>query len=68
MREYSELEKIRLAKLERLRVAGMEPYPTHAERTHLLAEALADYEKQPAAGWAAKATLCHFGFRTLQAT
>jgi lysyl-tRNA synthetase class 2 len=43
MREYSELEKVRLAKMERLRAAGMEPYPTHAERTHTTAAALADY-------------------------
>ena len=40
---YSELEKVRLAKLERLRAAGMEPYPTRAQRTHTTAEALADY-------------------------
>jgi lysyl-tRNA synthetase, class II len=49
MRDYSELEKIRLTKLERLRAARMEPYPTHVERTHTIAEALADYEKQPQA-------------------
>lgn len=47
MREYSELEKIRLAKMERLRAAGMEPYPSRAQRTHTTAQALADYA-QPA--------------------
>ena len=49
MRELSELEKVRLTKLERLRAAGMEPYPTHAERTHTTAEALADYAAHPPA-------------------
>lgn len=49
MREYTDLEKIRLAKLERLRAAGQEPYPTRAERTHTSAQALADYAGQPPA-------------------
>ncbi len=49
MREYSELEKVRLAKMERLRAAGMEPYPTRAERTHTAAAALADYAAHPPA-------------------
>jgi len=46
MREYTELEKIRLAKMERLRAAGMAPYPPRAGRTHTTAEALADYQRQ----------------------
>jgi len=49
MGEYSELEKIRLAKLERLRAAGMEPYPPRVERTHTTAAALADYAQQAVA-------------------
>jgi lysyl-tRNA synthetase class 2 len=49
MREYSELEKIRLQKLERLRAAGMEPYPSRAERTHTSTQALADYARHQAA-------------------
>jgi lysyl-tRNA synthetase class 2 len=49
MRDYTELEKIRLAKLERLRAAGQEPYPTRAERTHTSAQALADYARRPPA-------------------
>jgi lysyl-tRNA synthetase, class II len=49
MREYSELEKIRLAKLERLRAAGMEPYPLRVERTHTTAAALADYQQRAVA-------------------
>jgi len=32
--ELNELEKIRLEKIERLRAAGIEPYPTRAEVTH----------------------------------
>jgi lysyl-tRNA synthetase class 2 len=49
MREYSELEAIRLAKLERLRAAGMEPYPARAQRSHTSAEALAAYAAHPPA-------------------
>ena len=49
MREYSELEKIRLEKLDRLRAAGMEPYPARAERSHTSAQALADYAARLAA-------------------
>ncbi len=49
MREYTDLEKVRLAKLERLRAAGLEPYPARAERTHTSAEALADYADHPPA-------------------
>ncbi|HRE29715.1 MAG TPA: OB-fold nucleic acid binding domain-containing protein, partial [Anaerolineales bacterium] len=44
MREYSDLEQIRIAKLERLTAAGLEAYPTRAERTHTSAQALADYQ------------------------
>ncbi len=43
MREYSELEKTRIAKLERLKAAGIEAYPTRAQRSHTSAQALADY-------------------------
>jgi lysyl-tRNA synthetase class 2 len=49
MRDYTDLERIRLAKLERLRAAGMEPYPGRAERTHTTAQALAAYHGQPEA-------------------
>jgi lysyl-tRNA synthetase class 2 len=44
MREYSELEKIRLAKLERLRAAGMEAYPPRVERTHTTTQAITHYQ------------------------
>jgi len=49
MREYSELEKIRLQKLDRLRAAGMDPYPPRAERTHTSQQALSDYAAHTAA-------------------
>ena len=44
MREYTEIEKFRLEKLERLRQAGVEPYPARAERTHTSAQALAEFQ------------------------
>jgi lysyl-tRNA synthetase class 2 len=49
MNEPSELERIRLQKLDRLRAAGMEPYPPRAERTHTSAQALSDYAARLAA-------------------
>lgn len=49
MREYTELEKVRLSKMEKLRAAGQEPYPTRAKRTHTSAQALAAYAAQPPA-------------------
>jgi lysyl-tRNA synthetase class 2 len=42
--EYSQLEKNRLDKLERLRARGYEPYPHRVERTHTTAEAVMAYE------------------------
>lgn len=47
MRDYTELEKIRLAKLAALQQAGVEPYPTRAHRTHTTAAALTEYAGQP---------------------
>ena len=44
MREWSELERVRLEKLERLRELGMEPYPRRAQRTHTTAEAIQAFE------------------------
>ena len=37
----NEYRKVRIAKLERLRDAGINPYPERFERTHLLTEARA---------------------------
>jgi lysyl-tRNA synthetase class 2 len=43
-REYSNLEQVRLEKLERLRAMGIEPFPARAERTHTSREAIAAFE------------------------
>jgi lysyl-tRNA synthetase class 2 len=42
--EYSNLEKIRLEKVQVLRAEGIEPYPTRAERTHYAQEAIIAFE------------------------
>ncbi len=44
--EYSNLEQLRLEKIERLKAQGIEPYPTRAERTHNSKEAICAYEAQ----------------------
>ncbi|MBN1451832.1 MAG: lysine--tRNA ligase [Anaerolineales bacterium] len=43
-REYSALEQNRLEKLAQLREAGIEPYPTRAQRTHTSQEAIQAFE------------------------
>lgn len=57
MAEYTSLEKIRLQKIEELRAAGIEPYPTRAERTHTSAEAIAAFEAAEKDGGEVRATL-----------
>jgi lysyl-tRNA synthetase class 2 len=57
MAEYTSLEKIRLEKIEELRAAGVEPYPTRAERTHTSAEAIAAFEAAEQSGAEVKVTL-----------
>jgi lysyl-tRNA synthetase class 2 len=52
MREYTEIEKIRLAKIERLRARGEEPYPTRLQRTHTTGEAVSAYKAAVAASGA----------------
>ncbi len=47
---YSELELNRIAKIERMRERGEEPYPHRVERTHRIDEARAAYEAAVAAG------------------
>jgi lysyl-tRNA synthetase class 2 len=44
MAEYTNLEKIRLQKIEELRAEGIETYPTRAQRTHTSAQAIAEFE------------------------
>jgi lysyl-tRNA synthetase class 2 len=43
-KQYSNLENIRLEKVERLREAGFEPYPNRVERTHTNQEAIDAFE------------------------
>lgn len=42
--QFTELERLRLAKLEALRQQGIEPFPPRVERTHTTAEAIAAFE------------------------
>jgi len=48
--EFTELERRRVEKLERLRARGIESYPRRVRRTHTIAEALAALEAGEAAG------------------
>jgi len=48
--KYTNLEQIRLDKLERLRQRGIEPYPTRAQRTHTSLQAIHAFEAAEAAG------------------
>lgn len=48
--EYSNLEKIRIEKLERLRAQNIEPYPNRVERTHTSQDAIRSFEAAEAAG------------------
>lgn len=43
--EYTNLEKIRLEKLEALKKRGIEPYPTRAQRTHTSRQAILAFEE-----------------------
>jgi lysyl-tRNA synthetase class 2 len=47
MAELNDLERVRLEKAEALRRAGMEPFPTTAQRTHTTGEALRAFEAAP---------------------
>jgi lysyl-tRNA synthetase class 2 len=42
--ERNDLEKIRIEKIERMRAAGLEPYPTRSELTHSIGEATRLFE------------------------
>jgi len=48
--ELNDLEKIRVAKIEAMRAAGQEPYPTRANVTHPTAEAIRLFEQAESAG------------------
>ena len=57
MSEYTSLEKIRLEKIEELRIEGIEPYPTRATRTHTSLEAISAFEQAEADETEVTATL-----------
>ena len=59
--EYSNLELIRLEKLDRLRERGVEPYPTRAERTHTSQQAIRLFEQAEAANGAEPVTVIMAG-------
>jgi lysyl-tRNA synthetase class 2 len=48
--ELNELQAQRVAKLERLRAAGLDPFPARSRRTHTIAAALTDFEALQEAG------------------
>lgn len=48
--ELSELEKIRFEKINEMRSAGIEPYPTRTEVNHTVAEAVSKFEKAESSG------------------
>ena len=41
--KFNELEKIRIKKIEKMREAGIEPYPTRSEVTHRIIEAVGEF-------------------------
>lgn len=48
--EHNELQEQRILKLDRLRAAGIEPFPPRAQRTHHIAEVLAMFDALAAVG------------------
>jgi lysyl-tRNA synthetase class 2 len=57
MPEYTSLEKIRLQKIEDLRLAGIDAYPSRAQRTHTSAEAIAAFKAAEQTGQEVRVTL-----------
>ncbi|MBN1660467.1 MAG: lysine--tRNA ligase [Anaerolineae bacterium] len=55
--QLSDQEQQRLLKLDRLREAGVDPYPAHVERTHTAAEAVAALENMRQGGEAPTLTV-----------
>lgn len=47
---FSDLERIRVEKIERMRARGIDPYPTRAEVTHTTVQAIQLYEQAESAG------------------
>jgi lysyl-tRNA synthetase class II len=49
-REYSNLEKVRLEKVDQLREQGIDPYPAHSERSQTNLEAIQAFEDSESSG------------------
>ena len=49
-REYSNLEKVRLEKVDQLREQGIDPYPAHSERSHTNQEVIQAFEDNESSG------------------
>jgi len=49
-REYSNLERVRLEKVDQLREQGIDPYPVHSERSHTSQGAIQAFEASEASG------------------
>jgi lysyl-tRNA synthetase class 2 len=57
MSELSELERVRLEKLEKLRERGIDPFPRHFNRTHQSLDAIESYEAVEKSGDEIKAVV-----------
>jgi lysyl-tRNA synthetase, class II len=57
MQPKSELERERLAKLQRLVESGVDPYPARVERTHTTAQAIAAFEAAEKTGGVVEASV-----------
>jgi lysyl-tRNA synthetase class 2 len=49
-REYSNLEQVRLQKVDQLREQGIDPYPAHSERTHTNQEVVQAFKDSESSG------------------
>src|SRR4030042_1166122 len=67
MEPQSDLERERLAKLQRLIEAGANPYPARVKRTHTTAQAIAAFEATEKSGGAVEVSVTGRlkGFRTM---
>jgi lysyl-tRNA synthetase, class II len=48
--EFTDLERIRLEKIQRMRAAGREPYPTRSYQTHTIEEAIRAFQQAEETG------------------
>jgi lysyl-tRNA synthetase class 2 len=57
MQPKNDIERERLAKLQRLIEAGADPYPARVKRTHTTAQAIAAFEADEKSGSAVKVSI-----------